>query len=566
MGRRSRPLDPDAPWAPYVQGLRELRQAEGLTIRELADRSRCSATTVSRAMSGHDEPRWDVVAAVLAACGVTDEDDIARWREALDHTRRTADAATAPSTWDVTDPAALDRIHVPAEFTIGLRNMREQAGLSIRQVVAQSDGRLSLSTTADLLAGRGRPTRRTVEEYLLACQRTIPVDVAGWLRTWDRIVLADSDVQAGTTNNERTLAADPPSTSTSPMPARHLGWRLTSGGSSAAPDVRDLARLGRLAQMYDTAELPLQLSLRRGLHEIACQVVFERVTTRLERARGHYDCSSGMKYMRSECLDRFHDDVEAVVNDALRRATTPIDRLDAWMAKWVPAATVDGYRRRRGARGAMQRPRLPQWLRHELGDDPWKVQLALQILTWVGDVDTRYTALWPIDSWSELRGAVTGDHQASDPRTVGREIELVLTAMRRRPKWYANYVDRPLGHKPIALAPSVRTEDGQMTEPSPLSLVETAERDDNTLRELATHCLDAIREGLALPAADPTAVVAEAIRQAFGAMPIDLARLPYRDTDRDIDDILADPAAAEAIAEVALGIVRPSCEESPECH
>jgi hypothetical protein len=51
---------------------------------------------------------------------------------------------------------------------------------------------------------------------------------------------------------------------------------------------------------------------------------------------------------------------------------------------------------------------------------------------------------------------------AREGRLAGHEVEVVLTAMRRRPEWYESYVERPLGREqaPVAALPE-RT--GEMT-------------------------------------------------------------------------------------------------------
>src|SRR6266702_2530160 len=255
--------------------------------------------------------------------------------------------------------------------------------------------------------------------------------------------------------------------------------------SPEAEKVRDLARLGQLADAYRDGSAAQRLELRTGLCSIACQVVFQRITVQVERGRGHADCIAGVERMRPDCLDRFHEAVEAVVNDMLRKAALPILRLDAWMASRASAVTVDDHRSRRGGRGAQQRPHVPQWLRRALDDDPWLVELALSMLTWVGIPDTAGTEIWPVGAWAERRAVVTGDHRGSDSTTVHRDIERVREAMRHRPSWYYRYLEWPLDSKPIAVTPPHRTADGVLTEPPPLELVGADERHDIALRELA---------------------------------------------------------------------------------
>ena len=154
----------------------------------------------------------------------------------------------------------------------------------------------------------------------------------------------------------------------------------------------------------------------------------------------------------------------------MRRATDPIDNFDGWLATRLSPATVDAHRRRRGEIGALQRPRLPAWLGEALGGDPWLCDLAVQILVWAGVPATAGAELWPLDGWAARRAEVTGAPPAGpDTRdTLDREVRTVLAAMGTRPKWYAEHVERPLGHKRAPVAPM--PADGA-AEPAPLQLV-----------------------------------------------------------------------------------------------
>src|SRR5205823_15053751 len=116
-----------------------------------------------------------------------------------------------------------------------------------------------------------------------------------------------------------------------------------------------------------------------------------------------------VRRLADECLDRFEDDVEAVVYDVLTHADRPIRQLEAWVSSRLRAATVNHHRAVRGERGALQRPRLPRWLAAGLGHDRWLEELALQILTWVGVPTTAGRQVWPLDAWTQRRAEVTGD-------------------------------------------------------------------------------------------------------------------------------------------------------------
>ncbi|MEU5159112.1 hypothetical protein AB0G74_05800 [Streptomyces sp. NPDC020875] len=85
MGRREKPLDPDAgPVQRFASGLREFRRlAGGPTYRAMARASGYSAPTLSAAASGERLPSLAVALAYIAACGGDDEaaaDWEKRWR------------------------------------------------------------------------------------------------------------------------------------------------------------------------------------------------------------------------------------------------------------------------------------------------------------------------------------------------------------------------------------------------------------------------------------------------------------------------------------------------------
>lgn len=313
--------------------------------------------------------------------------------------------------------------------------------------------------------------------------------------------------------------------------------------------VRELAGAGQLAATYADAAADRRIELYRAVYQIACPVVFQGITVKVERQRQHGDCARGLPFLRPDCLDRFHDAVEAVVDDTVRKATVRVVRLESWMAARMRAATINSHRVRRGMRGAQQKPAVPKWLRRSLGDDPWLVELALRMLTWVGIPDTAGPGIWPVDAWADRRAVVTGDPVASEPARVRREIDAVLLAMRGRRDWYSHYVERPLDHKPVAMAPPVRADDGQFVDLPRLALVTAAELHDSALLDLAALCLDAITAGLADRDHDPAAVVTGAVRTVFCADRFDPA------DDADVEEMLSDPAAAATVTDLVLDII-----------
>jgi hypothetical protein len=318
--------------------------------------------------------------------------------------------------------------------------------------------------------------------------------------------------------------------------------------------LRDLAHAGTLADVARSATPRVVKRLRTSAYELAWPVVFARLTRRMELRRGHVVCTMSFRHLADECLDRFHDDVEAVVDDLLAHARTPIHNIEGWITSRLTTATVDGHRRQRGSRGALQRPRVPAWLAVELRHEPWPMALALEILTWVGTPTTAGTDLWPLDAWALKRSAVTADWQSSDPGTVAVEVERVLAAMRRRPSWFDTFIETPLGRKQVPVAPPSLAAEGTV----PLPLTRRDEFDDARLRALAAAAVDAIASRLSA-GAEPATAVRQVISTVFrlGTGREDLDRLPnQRVTDDDrLSAVLGDPAAIDHVVATVLEII-----------
>ncbi len=321
--------------------------------------------------------------------------------------------------------------------------------------------------------------------------------------------------------------------------------------NSATDDVarlRELARRGELRTAGDRKRL------YRAAYSMAHQIVFDVVTRRVELNRGHVRCARGVLRLEGACLDGFHDDVESVVEHLLA-ATKPIDDLEGWLAHWAPRATVDGYRRRRGARGALQRPRMTRQLADGLRDDPWLCELALKMLIWVGAPTGAGAGIWPLESWAQSRAVRTGDHLASTPARVAAEVEQVLDVMRRRPEWYLAHVERPLGYKiaPVAAPPG----DGP-ADPRPLLPATPDEVDEARIAGVAWAAMEAIRAGLA-KRKDATETVVGVLTTLFlegtGADEID--RVPGSGPGREehVSALLGDPAARLGIVDRILRVV-----------
>ncbi|MCU7728874.1 hypothetical protein ODJ79_34615 [Actinoplanes sp. KI2] len=317
--------------------------------------------------------------------------------------------------------------------------------------------------------------------------------------------------------------------------------------------LRGLAKRGELSAAIAAGHGP---RLCRTAFAVCHQIVFDVVTRRLElNTRGHSWCARGIPYMDGPCLDGYYDDVESVI-DYLLAARKPIDDLEAWLARRALNATVDGHRRRRGERGALQRPRMTRALSADLGEDPWLGELALKILEWVGVPTGAGGGLWPLDRWAQLRAERTRDVAGSTPARVAAEVEQVLAAMQRRPQWYQDYVERPLGLKVAPVAPPPGDE---VTDPRPLVAVGPEDLVEARLSGLAGVAVAAIRAGIEHQH-DPTATVVEVLTQLFlgGTGSDELDRAPSNGVDgrhQHLSERLADPVAVAGLVDRVLRVV-----------
>ena len=326
---------------------------------------------------------------------------------------------------------------------------------------------------------------------------------------------------------------------------------------SAADSVRELARHGELVTRVSSASGAERQRLCGGAYEIVWPVVFLRLTRRLEVGRGHRVCAISVLRLEPECLDRFEDDVEAVLDDLFRNAKVPIANLEGWVTRRLTAATVDAHRRRRGERGALQRPRLPGWLVEALGHDEWLMELSIDILEWVGVATTAGTGIWPLGAWAERRATVTGSFGRADTE-VARDVETVLAAMRRSPAWYLKYVERPLGRKQAPVLPAQRTDQDLVRELPHLAFVHRQEADDARLLALAETAVHAIGARLQ-SGEDPRSAVVDVLRKVFGlgtgAEDLDWPPATGPGEDERVARLLTDPAAVERIVATILDVL-----------
>ncbi|MCU7728868.1 hypothetical protein ODJ79_34585 [Actinoplanes sp. KI2] len=310
--------------------------------------------------------------------------------------------------------------------------------------------------------------------------------------------------------------------------------------------IRSLAEAGQLVARYREASTAQRRALRAAAAEIAGRIVFNRVTRPMEHRRRHPACASGLRQMAPECLDRYHDDVDAVLDDLFAHADRPIANLEGWITARLRRSTVDAHRRRRGERGAQQRPRPPAWLIAELGGDPWRVELARAILEWVGVEATAGRSIWPLTAWTERRTAVTGAYDVGES-AVAAEVEAVLAAMRRRRGWYEKNVERPLGRKEAAVWFPAGADD---REPESLALVAPHERDDAELLALAARAIELIAARMA-GGEKAAGVVPEVLTAVFGELPaahgLDRAPGADRGGPEEVVALIGEPARLRRI-------------------
>jgi hypothetical protein len=186
---------------------------------------------------------------------------------------------------------------------------------------------------------------------------------------------------------------------------------------------------------------------------------------------------------------------------------------------------------------------VPAWLARELGGDPWLIDLAMQMLVWVGTTASAGYDLWPTQSWVVRRCERLGGWTVYGEAGVRTDIDTVLRAMRRRPGWYERYVEAPLGRKQ---APVVSIEDDiLMTVPAGHESALTG------LAEAAVRIIEA-----RLARREPArAVVADVLTTVFGADPGTSEDFAGRAYDDRLARLLTDGPEMDRLVAAVLEIV-----------
>ena len=327
-----------------------------------------------------------------------------------------------------------------------------------------------------------------------------------------------------------------------PVPRTYSAIADFQESTEAERELIESARAGRLSEHLESA----QGHGRQALYSMMSRVVFQCLTRPVELRRGHPRCAAGPAGMAEDCHDRHQDDVAALHAHLLRHAGQRFENLEGWLASRATRASIDAYRERRAERGALTRPRLTVWLARQLGENEWHRTLALNILEWVGVTATAGPLTdWPLGAWAQQRTRFEPGPEFTEVQ-VAEEVEHILRTMRTRPKWYADYVERPLGRKQAPLVPAQRPGGEDLREPEYVASVEPDEAQDALLTELATAAITSIGTRLARGQSAREAV-AEVIGTVFGVAPETGAEQMDRTPDRG-----QEPDAAECAARLIL--------------
>jgi ribosome-binding protein aMBF1 (putative translation factor) len=82
-------------------------------------------------------------------------------------------------------PSSVAHQHAREQFAESLRLLREQAGLTVRELASHSG--IAKSTVSDYLSGRSTPAREKLAVLLRACGVTDPAEIREWLRALDAL-------------------------------------------------------------------------------------------------------------------------------------------------------------------------------------------------------------------------------------------------------------------------------------------------------------------------------------------------------------------------------------------
>jgi transcriptional regulator with XRE-family HTH domain len=165
-----KPDDPIADYAEFCGSLRELKDQQGVSYRELAKRTHYATSTVMEAVRGNRLPTLEVTLALVRACGGSEKKQKEWEQRWLELHRRAADAAGSRfAAGEAASSLRPEQVSTPAEFVAALRALWVNSGLTYSQVERASGAQLRRSTLSDMLTGRTIPTWDTLRVFITTC-------------------------------------------------------------------------------------------------------------------------------------------------------------------------------------------------------------------------------------------------------------------------------------------------------------------------------------------------------------------------------------------------------------
>ncbi|MCX4858373.1 helix-turn-helix domain-containing protein [Streptomyces canus] len=199
-GRPVRPVPADAPRRvqEFALRLRELRAAQGLTLRELSRLTMIPVSTLSDAFAGRRIPTWQAVAAIARATKADEQELRALWEAA-----RAAREAEAPGR--PVSPVPADAPRYVQELATRLRDLRTAENLTLRQLNRLTT--IPMSTLSDAFAGDRVPSWQVVA----AIARATKADEQELRALWEAARAAREAQARGTKAIGRAALGAPPS-------------------------------------------------------------------------------------------------------------------------------------------------------------------------------------------------------------------------------------------------------------------------------------------------------------------------------------------------------------------
>jgi hypothetical protein len=216
VGRRKSPIVGDGPVPTLAVELRALRATSGMpTYRQMARKANFSHNGLSQADRGIRLPTWDCVRAYLKGCDVTAPEEIERWYQRWESTKKAAEMREALAPPPVPhqrtpedhgrDPrAARERrrfdvnlafVHTMEQLVDALNDLIVDQGINVAALsrrispngeVTRQQHVLADAAARAVLTGRQRPTVQLVAQIVLGCGGN-RADAIWWVEHWKRI-------------------------------------------------------------------------------------------------------------------------------------------------------------------------------------------------------------------------------------------------------------------------------------------------------------------------------------------------------------------------------------------